>query len=317
MFDRIQHVVSMSGGKDSTATALVCLATQNKKDISMLFADTGNEHAMTYDYIDYLEETLEVPIHRVKADFSVALKRKADNLPETWGKQGVDDATIARGVELLGSPSGNAFLDLCMLKGRFPSSRARFCTTELKVHPIVTWQLEQIEQNQSWLWSWQGIRHDESVARRYLPESDDRGGGILNYRPILRWTVADVFEAMRYADVKPNPLYSLGMGRVGCMPCIFQNKKGISEIARRFPEVIERLREWERLVGGCNKSGYSAFFTPRTHNTKHTPKEFYDKANIIATVDWSFTKHGGKEYDLELFEEPEACSSVHAVGLCE
>jgi hypothetical protein len=33
-------------------------------------------------------------------------------------------------------PTGEPFLDLCMLKGRFPSRKAQFCTERLKLEPI-------------------------------------------------------------------------------------------------------------------------------------------------------------------------------------
>ena len=41
-------LVSISGGKDSTATLL--LALEREKDVRAVFADTGNEHQLTYDY---------------------------------------------------------------------------------------------------------------------------------------------------------------------------------------------------------------------------------------------------------------------------
>jgi len=37
------------------------------------------------------------------------------------------------------------------------------------------------------------------------------------------------------------------MGRVGCMPCINSKKEELYEIARRFPEEIERVAAGERL----------------------------------------------------------------------
>ena len=45
------HVVSMSGGKDSTATALLALETQSREDVRFVFADTGNEHSAVYEYL--------------------------------------------------------------------------------------------------------------------------------------------------------------------------------------------------------------------------------------------------------------------------
>ena len=44
------------------------------------------------------------------------------------------------------------------------------------------------------VWSWQGVRRDESLARRYVPEFEEVGGGLCNYRPIARWNVESVLR---------------------------------------------------------------------------------------------------------------------------
>ncbi|HIE0248828.1 TPA: phosphoadenosine phosphosulfate reductase family protein [Pseudomonas aeruginosa] len=50
-----QHnIISVSGGKDSTATLLLAIAVE-APNIRGVFADTGNEHELTLEYIDYLE----------------------------------------------------------------------------------------------------------------------------------------------------------------------------------------------------------------------------------------------------------------------
>lgn len=61
------HVVSMSGGKDSTATALV--AMEMGYDFVGAFADTGNENEITYEYIDFLERKLDIKIHKVRSNY--------------------------------------------------------------------------------------------------------------------------------------------------------------------------------------------------------------------------------------------------------
>lgn len=64
------HVVSMSGGKDSTATALLALETQPRDSLRFVFADTGNEHELTIEYLSYLEQALNIEIVRLRRDFT-------------------------------------------------------------------------------------------------------------------------------------------------------------------------------------------------------------------------------------------------------
>ncbi|KPB33998.1 phosphoadenosine phosphosulfate reductase family protein [Pseudomonas savastanoi pv. phaseolicola] len=218
-------------------------------------------------------------------------------------------------------PTGNPFLDLCIWKGRFPSRKAQFCTMELKRDPMLEQVVLPLLGNGDMIMSWQGVRADESINRRYLPECDEVGGGLFNYRPILKWDIPAVFEAHRYMGIKPNPLYSQGMGRVGCMPCINCRKDELREIALRFPEVIDRIDRWERITQQASKRGAATFFAGS--NTKH-PKgsianmsavEVMEIASIRQAVEWSKTARGGIQYDLMIATDATACSSAY--GLCD
>lgn len=80
----VVHVVSMSGGKDSTATALLCRELHDPETIRYVFADTGNEHPLTCEYLDYLQDRLNAPIDRLKVDFTARLERKATYVATHW-----------------------------------------------------------------------------------------------------------------------------------------------------------------------------------------------------------------------------------------
>jgi len=317
------HVVSVSGGKDSTATTLVALAQHGHDACRFVFADTGNEHQATYDYVlDYLPRTLGITVNVVRADFVDEFSTKRCNLariaagePESavYGKRQFKykwtPETAARALELL-HPTGNPFLDLCMLKGGFPSRKRQYCTHYLKRDPMIEHQLGLVEQGWQ-VESWQGVRADESEARRWLPGYEYLGGGMSIYRPILRWKVADVFEAHRAAGIEPNPLYRQGMSRVGCMPCINCAKGELAQIARRFPEHIERIAEWERLVSHVGRPR-----PPVSFFHKGTQGHNGQSSTIWQVVQWSRTTRGGRQFDLLAdVTMPTACSSVY--GLCE
>ncbi len=72
----VLHIVSISGGKDSLATALIALERCPAGSVAFIFCDTGNEHAAVYDYLDYLEAARGIVIHRLRADFSRELLQK-------------------------------------------------------------------------------------------------------------------------------------------------------------------------------------------------------------------------------------------------
>ncbi|BBP81140.1 hypothetical protein PHLH8_07820 [Pseudomonas sp. Pc102] len=314
------NIVSVSGGKDSTATLLVAIALE-AENLQAVFADTGNEHEQTYEYLNYLERVTRTQIRRVKADFTRQIAGKRRFVETKWREQGVSEEIVLAALEVL-QPTGNPFLDLCVWKGRFPSRRAQFCTEELKRNPMLEQVTIPLMGQGDMILSWQGVRAGESLARRYLPECDEVGGGLFNYRPILKWDVPAVFEAHRYMGVKPNPLYSQGMGRVGCMPCINCRKDELREIALRFPEVIDRIEQWEVITRQASKRGGATFFAGA--NAKHhsgsiadlSAVEIVSIANIRQAVEWSKTTRGGVHYDLLAgLADASACSSAY--GLCD
>lgn len=311
---KVANVLSISGGKDSTAMWILAVKEMGVEVIPV-FADTGNEHPLTYEYVDYLESKLG-PIQRVKADFSEQIAKKREYVANEWpnkllkaGKtQEEVDFIIERTLEHL-HPTGNPFLDLCMWKGRFPSSQARFCTQYLKVIPIAEQVYFPLWDEGYHIISWQGIRAAESKKRAQMPEREMTPEGYEVYRPILKWTARDVFDLHKKHGIDPNPLYTLGMTRVGCMPCIHVKKEELFEISRRFPEEIERIAEWEKIVAKVSRRGGASFLPA---------EEGDDRKNIWGWVEWSKTSYGGQQIDLlkmiEL-EEPPMCSSVY--GLCE
>jgi 3'-phosphoadenosine 5'-phosphosulfate sulfotransferase (PAPS reductase)/FAD synthetase len=304
-------LVSCSGGKDSTATLLLSLEERIEcREPKAVFADTGNEHPIVYEYLDYLGHQTGVTIHRLKPDFTDWWWRKRDYTRDKWPLKGVPADVVTRALAVFEKgPTGNPYLDLCIIKTRFPSRMAQFCTQYLKTEPLTEYALELIELHRN-VESWQGVRADESASRAKLPEREDVGGGLTIYRPILKWSVEDVFAIHKRFGVKPNPLYSMGMGRVGCMPCINAAKDEVLEISKRFPEHIDRIAEWELIVGEVSKQSSATFFA-----SLGTNDDAYERGNVRKVVQWAETARGGRQVDWIRLEPSEACSSSY--GLCE
>ena len=311
MTNKTLRVVSISGGKDSLACALIALQRFPRDEIRFVTADTGNEHELTMEYLtDYLPGALGLPIHTVRADFTRLIAGKAKFVTEKWPGMGISQDKIDRALSVL-TPTGSPFLDLCIWKGRFPSRMAQFCTTELKSVPLNRYQLELIDEGYH-VESWQGVRRDESRNRANAKRREVLTDDLSVYRPIVDWAAFQVINYVRSRGFKLNPLYSQGMGRVGCMPCINANKRELAEIDRRFPEHIERISEWESIVQEASKRGGATFIPSLGEGT---PAELMAKGNITQVIKWAKTTRGGKNYDLLSSGEPEMCASEY--GLCE
>ena len=312
----VRHVVSVSGGKDSTATYLLALE-HTGGDFNAVFADTGNEHEATYSYIARLHERTGGPkVRTVKADFSRGLARKRAWLESgkaisrsirPWTEGRVKEA-LAAGFD----PSGIPFLDLCRAKGMFPVRKAAFCSSALK--RLVLWEKFHAPLIEDGLHvvSWQGIRAEESLRRSCYPswEISPESESMMIYRPLMGWTVEDVAAMHRRHGIKLNPLYGMGFSRVGCMPCIQSNKQDIRLISKLFPEHITKIRKWERIVRASSRSGQATFFHQDTTGS-NLP------VGIDEVVRWSMTMRGGKRFDMLAYAAPptsEVC--IYAGGLC-
>lgn len=322
------NVASISGGKDSLATWLWAI----EHDVKPLavFADTGHEHPLTMEYLDYLE-TKFYPIRRVKADFTARIMAKREFVIKVWPvtlvtecgmTDGEADKAIKRALECL-IPSGIPFLDLCLWKGRFPSSQRRFCTTELKHLPVRDQLIFPLLDEYSEVINWLGVRAQESKERAQQPVWEEDAGevrGLNVYRPIHAWTHDEVFAIARRHGIKPNPLYREGFTRVGCFPCVQCNKGELGNAFLRHPEEMSRIAEWERLVSACSRRGNSTFCISTLdplRAEKDSSKVTVEEYGISSYQDWALTSRGGRQFDLlTAMTDITACSSIYA-GVCE
>lgn len=251
------------------------------------------------------------------------------------GRQGERRKTFNEDDEL-------TFDRLAWIKDRFPSRKAQFCTEYLKLAPQRR-ELQVLYDAGHDVIRYAGVRADESNDRAKLSEREwDTYYDCELVRPVLRWTKSECFDFVKGRGEKINPLYTLGFSRVGCAPCINSGKDDIREWAARFPEMIDKVREWERSVGrtffrpmipqpahraalaawrshwvevvGCDDDG-----EPVTRNRPDAPSPPETPINWIdEVVEWSKTTRGGKQYALPFVEmeaERGACSSKY--GLCE
>ena len=146
------------------------------------------------------------------------------------------------------------FADLCRKKGMFPSRTRRFCTSELKVLPMQRYLAKLDVEHINAV----GIRAGESEARAKLDEWEwSEGFDCEIWRPLIRWSEADVIEMHHRHGVVPNPCYLKGATRVGCWPCIFARKSELVFLADNDPARIDEIRELERAVQAAAAARYA------------------------------------------------------------
>lgn len=266
-------VVSISGGKDSTACALAL--REAGVPFRMVFADTGWEAPETYGHLDHLRAKLGP-------------------------------------IDAVGVPGG--MVGRIRHRAGFPARMQRWCTRELKIEPLRAYH-DALEAQGMETACVMGIRAAESEARSKLAEfvdepPGDRSWGGWVWRPILRWSVADVLAIHHRHTVEVNPLYRLGHGRVGCYPCIFANKEQVRLLAEHSPDRIEEIRALEvevvaareqrnRETPGRYKHAAGSFFQSNAGRDGFTP--------IGEVVEWSRTDRGGRQLPLLPLAPTDGC----------
>lgn len=230
-------IISVSGGKDSTATLLKALQKYEKNNILGVFCDTGWEHPETYKYIEYLKE-----------------------------KSGAEIITIK-------SEKFKSVSDLIRHKKIFPSSKRRFCSVNMKVIPMINFLMKFCSDNpETQIENWIGIRADESRDRKkkygkLLPKDTFIYGDIykltkkqakilnnvkLRY-PVVNLTANNIYKIIINAGLDINPLYHKGHDRVGCFPCVIS---GIKSYKTVWQDKIgkERILFLKKLENELNKN---------------------------------------------------------------
>lgn len=292
-------IVQFSGGKDSLASLIWACEEFGYKNVTAVFCDTSWEHELTY-------------IH-------------------------INEVTKALGVELITLKGKYTFLELVRKKLRFPSTKARFCTEYLKIHPFIDWLLQQ---ESSYLII-QGIRADESRSRskmekecRYFkyyfePYGYDKKGKpkYMNYhkkavkkwlekyeadilRPFLTKTANDVMAYIIANGLKPNPLYYMGFKRVGCFPCIMCSKSEMQLIIEKQPKYLDRIKEAETEF---QSTFFAIDYIPKYARENFTTRKGVFKVPTIGAV-INYLK-GREKMMFKEEESTKSCMSVY--NICE
>lgn len=220
------HLVSFSGGKDSTAMLLKMLELGMQVDM-VLFCDTGLEFPALYDHVKTIEKDTGVKITTVRSEHTFEyymlekpIKRKKKELEGSLG--------FSRAGPLM-----------------------RWCTTKLKDEPHRKY-LHELQKKYDII-EYIGIAADET--KRITHKCNSRPNVRL---PLVEWGMTEA-ECLKYCKEKGydwGGLYEK-FSRVSCWCCPLQPLAELRILHRDFPELWQQLREWDDKTWRTFKSDWS------------------------------------------------------------
>lgn len=221
------HVVSLSGGKDSTAMLLRMLEEGMRVDI-ILFCDTGLEFPEMYEHLDKLERDIGRTITRIRSmhTFEYFLTQK-----EILVKKAKDSRNY-RGYGWSGPLN-------------------RWCTKELKDIPRKKF-LSQLKEGYDII-EYVGIAADEGYR---LERENNRQKQIRH--PLVDWSMTEA-DCLKYCydhGYTWGGLYGL-FARVSCWCCPLQSLSELRILWKHYPELWATLKEWDKRTWRKYKPQYS------------------------------------------------------------
>lgn len=164
--------------------------------------------------------------------------------------------------------SQNDLLDHVEARGKFPSSAARYCTSDHKRGPIRTLMTRLVRElsieGPVQILNCMGLRAQESSARakktefRFdAPASTKTTRHVWEWLPILDWTADEVWADIRSSGVPYHFAYDLGMPRLSCCFCVLSTKSALVLAAQHNPELAAEYAAVELRIGHRFKNDLS------------------------------------------------------------
>jgi 3'-phosphoadenosine 5'-phosphosulfate sulfotransferase (PAPS reductase)/FAD synthetase len=210
------HVVSFSGGKDSTAMLLRMIEEKMPIDI-ILYCDTGLEFPEMEEHIDKVEKYIGRKITRLKSD-------------KDFMYYAAEHERTVRSKKIPGVKPG----DITYGYG-YPSPFSRWCTSKLKTDIIANYLRNLYEKYE--VIEYVGIAYDEPHRER------DR------VYPLITWkmTEADCLKYCYSHGFNWGGLYEI-WDRVSCWCCPLQSLDDLRKLKTYRPLLWDKLREMDKTI---------------------------------------------------------------------
>jgi len=217
-----RHVVSLSGGKDSTALAIYMRETFPQVPTEYVFCDTGAELPETYEYLDRVESVLGQPIVRLNALDLLRIRKRHSRSPfDVWLNE--------------------------VYGGYLPNPRARWCTRVLKIQPF------ELHIGDDRAFSYIGIRADED-REGYSSKKPPALSEQPNIVPVYPFKDAgvgidDINDILEDSGLGL-PKYYQWRSRSGCYFCFYQQIGEWQGLKKHHPSLFDLAKQYETTLNG-------------------------------------------------------------------
>lgn len=231
-------------------------------DIILINTSAGKDSQAMMDYLVRQAEIQGVSKDRliaVHADLGRVEWKGTAELAERQAK------TYGLRFEKIARPQGD-LLDHIEARGKFPSSQARFCTSDHKrdqIGKILTRLHRDSGKTELRILNCQGIRAQESHARakKEAFKRDTRNSTKTRtvdiWYPIFDWTEEEVWARIKASGVEHHRAYDLGMPRLSCIFCVFAPKAALKIAAQHNPELLDEYIRVEEKIGHTFRDKFS------------------------------------------------------------
>lgn len=146
-------------------------------------------------------------------------------------------------------------LDYVRKRGKWPSSKQRYCTSDFKRGPGSRIITKLRREDPGHILQVFGFRSDESPSRKRKEvmtqnkRISTKRWEVWDYLPIHRMTEEDVYNTCKQYQMPMHPAYELGMPRLSCCFCIFAPKAALMVAGKHNPELLDDYVEVEQEIG--------------------------------------------------------------------
>ena len=240
MINQKNNIVSLSGGKDSTAM-LEMMIERGEKIHSVVYCDMSPwEFPAMHDHIKAVEKSTGIPVVRVKHRWNPVY-------------QLIEKPVIKRGSK-----------EVYRLGNNWPSFMRRWCTRE-KMNALHKY-LKTVPGAVSCV----GMAVDETNR---LDTSDAKSRNITCRYPLIEYGVTEA-QALQYSYGKGytwNGLYQI-FDRVSCFCCPLQRLGELRKLRRHFQDLWSLMLDWDSQIDTSWGVGFRGYKT--VHDLE---KNFYDE----------------------------------------